>query len=88
MRAGDPIVVETRTSYFVYRVTANRIVRPDQVEVVAPVPDRPGVAPTTAMVTITTCNPKWDNYQRLIVHGTLERSQPRSAGLPPELRGG
>jgi sortase A len=88
MRAGDPIVVETRTTFHVYRVTDNRIVKPDQVEVVAPVPGRPGAAPSTAMLTITTCNPKWDNYQRLIVHGTLERSQPRSDGLPSELRGG
>ena len=88
MREGDPIVVETRSTFFVYRVTENRIVKPHQVEVVAPVPDRPGATPTLAMLTITTCNPKWDNYQRLIVHARLERSQPRSAGEPAETRRG
>jgi sortase A len=88
MRVGDVVVVETRTEYFVYRVTANRIVKPDAVEVVAPVPDKPGQTPTQAFLTITTCNPKWDNYQRLIVHALLERTQLRSAGPPPELNGG
>jgi sortase A len=63
------------------------IVHPNAVEVVAPVPGRPGAAPTNAMLTLTTCNPKWDNYQRLVVHAEMVRSQPRSAGLPAELGG-
>ena len=28
-------------------------------------PDRPGANPTVAMLTLTTCNPKFNNYQRL-----------------------
>jgi LPXTG-site transpeptidase (sortase) family protein len=82
---GDAIVVETRTDWFVYKVVRTRIVKPTQVEVVAPVPGRPGAKPTEAMVTLTTCNPKFDNYQRLIVHGELARHQARSAGQPAEL---
>jgi sortase A len=88
MKVGDPIVVETRSTFFIYHVTDNRIVKPNQVEVVAPVPNRPGVNPSTAMLTITTCNPKWDNYERLIVHAELDHSQPRSAGRPAEISGG
>jgi sortase A len=87
MQTGDKIVVETRTTYFVYTMTSREIVAPTALQVVAPVPDRPGVAPTTAFLTLTTCNPKWDNYQRLIVHATLERQQARSAGLPVEANG-
>ncbi|MGN9908100.1 class E sortase [Phytohabitans sp. LJ34] len=82
---GDAIVVETKTEWFVYKVVRTRIVKPTQVEVVAPVPGRPGAKPTQAMVTLTTCNPKFDNYQRLIVHGELARKQARSAGQPAEL---
>jgi sortase A len=82
---GDAIVVETKTEWFVYKVALSRIVKPTQVEVVAPVPGRPGARPTQAMVTLTTCNPKFDNYQRLIVHGELARKQARSAGQPAEL---
>jgi LPXTG-site transpeptidase (sortase) family protein len=87
MRPGDPIVLETKTSYYIYRVTENKIVLPSAVEVVAPVPGRPGATATEAMLTITTCNPKWDNYERLIVHAKMDRRQPRANGPPPELGG-
>jgi sortase A len=87
MRAGDPVVVETQSTFFIYRVTELTIVAPTAIEVVAPVPGQPGVTPTEAMLTLTTCNPKWDNYQRLIMHAQLERSQPRSAGRPAEIGG-
>jgi sortase A len=85
MRDGDPIVVETRDTWYIYRVTRTHVVSPHAVQVVAPVPNRPGVAPTKAMMTVTTCNPKWDNYQRLIVHGELVREQAQTAGRPAEL---
>ncbi|HEX5741012.1 MAG TPA: class E sortase, partial [Pilimelia sp.] len=82
--SGDPIVVETRGTWFVYRAAASRIVRPSAVEVVDPVP--PGFRSGQRLLTITTCNPKWDNYERLVVHAALERTQPRAAGVPRELR--
>ncbi|WP_433389031.1 class E sortase [Micromonospora sp. KLBMP9576] len=84
---GDAIVVEGKTDWHVYKVTQSRIVTPNQVEVVAPVPGRPGQKPTTSMLTLTTCNPKFDNYQRLIIHAELTRSQPKTAGRPAELGG-
>jgi sortase A len=86
MRSEDPIVMETRNTFYIYRVTSVSVVSPTAVEVVAPVPGQPGVSPTQAMLTITTCNPKWDNYERLIVHAELRRSQPRSDGRPIELQ--
>ncbi|MGC5331720.1 class E sortase [Micromonospora sp. DT62] len=82
---GDAIVVEGKTDWHVYKVTQSRIVKPTQVEVVAPVPGKPGQKPTRSMLTLTTCNPKFDNYQRLIIHAELTRSQPKSAGRPAEL---
>jgi sortase A len=85
MQVGDPVVVETKDAWFIYRVTQSLIVAPTAVEQVDPVPGQPGVKPTDAMLTLTTCNPKWDNYQRLIVHAKLDHSQPRSAGRPTEL---
>ncbi|MDG4778394.1 class E sortase [Micromonospora sp. WMMD961] len=84
---GDPIVVESKTDWYVYRVSQSRIVRPTQVEVVAPVPGEPDKKPTKRMLTLTTCNPKFDNYQRLIIHAELDRTQPKSAGRPTELGG-
>jgi LPXTG-site transpeptidase (sortase) family protein len=84
---GDMIVVETRDNWYVYRVYRNHIVLPNAVEVVAPVPGEPGAAPERAVLTLTTCNPKWDNYERLIVHAELVDQQPRSAGRPGVLGG-
>jgi sortase A len=87
LRVGDPVVVETSQSWFVYRVARSHVVLPNAVDVVAPVPNQPGAKPTKAMLTLTTCNPKWNNYQRLVVHAELSRSQPRTAGSPTELGG-
>ncbi|MGW4462169.1 class E sortase [Micromonospora sp. NPDC004704] len=84
---GDVIVAESKTDWFIYKVTDNIIVKPSQVEVVAPVPGKPKAKATKAMLTLTTCNPKFDNYQRLIIHAELARTQPKSAGQPDELKG-
>nr|WP_227457222.1 class E sortase [Micromonospora purpureochromogenes] len=85
LKTGDAIVVETRTDWLVYRVYEQRIVKPSQVEVVAPVPGKPGQKPTEKLLTLTTCNPKFDNYQRLIIHARLDTVQAKSAGRPAEL---
>ncbi|WP_239162848.1 class E sortase [Paractinoplanes rishiriensis] len=91
LHPGDVIGVETRESWYVYRVYDSEIVRPSAVQVVAPVPNRPGAKPTKALLTLTTCNPKFNNYQRLIVHAELTGKAKRDqslpdAGMPAELK--
>ena len=87
LKPGDPVVVETRARWFVYRVSSVEVVSPHAIQVVAPVPDHPGVAPgpDQRFLTMTTCNPKYNNYQRLVVHATLDHDLPRSGPKPPEL---
>lgn len=85
--SGDKIVVETRSTWYVYTVTKNYIVKPSATEVVAPVPGRPNAKPTKAMLTLTTCNPLWNNYERLIVHATLTGDEPRVKGKRPSVLG-
>ncbi|WP_432833627.1 class E sortase [Dactylosporangium sp. CA-092794] len=87
LKAGDSVVVKTADTWYVYTVTGHEIVVPTAVQVVAPVPDKPGETPTKAMLTMTTCNPKFNNYQRLVVHAELTRTQPVSDGDPAELKG-
>ncbi|MFI0424249.1 class E sortase [Spongiactinospora sp. 9N601] len=87
LRAGDPIVAETKTGWYVYRVVGRRVVLPTSVEVVAPNPDRPREPPTKAMLTLTTCTPKFQNRQRLIVHAELAETRAKSAGRPAALGG-
>jgi LPXTG-site transpeptidase (sortase) family protein len=88
---GDVIGVETRQSWFLYRVYGDQVVKPSAVEVVAPVPNKPNARPTKALLTLTTCNPKFNNYQRLIVHAELVSTVKRDqslpdAGMPAEIK--
>lgn len=88
VRAGDLVVVETRTTYYTYRMDDGYLVPPTQVEVVEPVPNKPGEKPRSRFITLTTCNPRWASYERLIVHGVLVDARPTSDGPPPALVAG
>jgi sortase A len=88
LRPGDPVIVETADSWFVYTVNTTRIVAPTHVSVLLPVPDQPGVKPTKAIITLTTCNPRWASYQRMIVTGTLVETRPKTQGPPAALGSG
>jgi sortase A len=108
MRPGDPIVVETADWWFVYRVLGDvatgdldadpsgipgmQIVRPSEVDVIAPTPDGAAAGPATgAYLTLTTCHPKYSARQRLIVHAVLEGgpvSRAQSPDGPDALREG
>lgn len=84
---GDPIVVETRDRWFTYRVRSEQIVAPDAVEVVLPVPGKPGAAPVEQLLTLTTCHPKYSARQRLILTAELTDTTDKAQGaLPPALQ--
>jgi sortase A len=78
---GDEVAVRTATQWFVYRITDVALVAPTDVAVIDPVPGRPDAAPTQRLITLTTCNPRWASYQRLVLHGVLVVSTP--ADRPP-----
>jgi len=63
---GDDIVITTPAGRFVYLVTGIRIVEPTDYYVVAT------DDPTTAVLTLTSCHPKWSAAQRIIVSATLD----------------
>lgn len=85
LQVGDPLVVQTEQTWYVYRVTSMEIVSPRQIEVVAPVPGQPEVVPTQAMMTMTTCHPMFSARQRFVVHALLDYWMPADAGVPAEL---
>jgi len=93
LQEGDAVVVRTATvdggpgtdTWYVYRVTSWEIVRPYQTEVIAPVPGRPGEAPTERYITLTTCHPMFSARERYIVHGVLDYWAPVADGIPAEL---
>jgi sortase A len=88
VKPGDAVVIETRTTWYVYRETSERKVSPNDIAVSYPVPDHLGQKPTQRLLTFTTCNPKYSASQRLILFATLELAQPKSAGPPAALGAG
>jgi len=84
LRPGDVAIVETQTDWYVYQVSRSEVVTPHSVEVIAARPDQPGAPPDGAYLTLTTCNPKYNNYQRLVVHGRLVERRPHDQ-RPAEL---
>lgn len=71
-----------------YAGTVGReIVTPAAVEVIAAVPHRPSEAPSLALLTLTTCHPRFSAQQRLVVHAVLVREVARDGVAPPELSG-
>ncbi|MFF4774295.1 class E sortase [Microtetraspora fusca] len=79
LNRGDEIVVDTREARYTYRVTEKEVVLPTRLDVVAPVPGHPAERPTRALITLTTCNPKYSAAERLIVHGLLADREKRRA---------
>lgn len=84
---GDALVVETRDTWFTYRMTGSSIVEPTAVEVTYPVPGQPDATPTQSLLTLTTCNPKYSAKQRLIIRAVLEEQRPKADGAPSALQG-
>jgi sortase A len=98
LRAGDPVIIETKTNWYVYRVKGKagditakdadgipgrQIVSPSDGQVVLPVPNDPGAKPTEKLMTMTTCTPKFTAAQRMIVYAKLQQTVPRNGSAKP-----
>ncbi|MFP8883391.1 class E sortase [Streptomyces mangrovi] len=83
---GDPIVVETKDTYYVYEM-ANRLdsTLPSNVSVIDPVPEGSGFTGPGRYITLTTCTPEFTSKYRMIVWGKLAEERPRSEGKPDAL---
>ncbi|NJC71759.1 class E sortase [Planosporangium thailandense] len=86
LHPGDPVVLETSRSWYVYRVDREMTVGPSDVDVLSP---HPAGAPTGArdLLTLVTCDPVFTTLRRLIRQAVLVRTTPRADGAPPELTG-
>lgn len=87
LQPGDPIIVETKDDYFVYRFDRVQIVTPYQTEVIADVPGDPEAEATEPWMVMTACHPKFSAAQRIVAFNSFDYQQPRSQGLPAELGG-
>jgi len=82
---GDDIIVETVDGWYTYKVDRTKIVKPTEVDVISPVPEKPGVVPSERWMTLTTCTPKWSAEKRLVVFALFDSFQPRWEGAPKSL---
>lgn len=74
MQPGDPIFVSTRQGAFRYEVRQTFVVKPEQVEVLAPTEGD--------QLTLTTCNPRFSAAQRLVVVADLKGPAAPGMALP------
>jgi LPXTG-site transpeptidase (sortase) family protein len=80
LSAGDPVVVETATTWLVYRTARTVIVEPADTSVLAEPADG---EPT--LLTLITCEPRLSTSQRLVKQAVLVRADPRAGPAPREL---
>jgi sortase A len=83
VRPGDPVIIETADTWYVYQVDREKLTVPSDVGVVLPVPEKPGVQPTKELITLTTCHPRWASYQRYIVFGHMKYKLKKTEGRTP-----
>ncbi|MEV7433456.1 class E sortase [Streptomyces griseoviridis] len=89
LREGDPIVFETKDTWYVYKVYS---ILPEtskyNVQVLTPVPKESGRKKAGHYITLTTCTPVFTSRYRYVVWGELVRTEPVDNGrtLPKELR--
>ncbi|MEV6104477.1 class E sortase [Streptomyces sp. NPDC051940] len=89
IETGDPIVFETKDTWYVYKAYATL---PEtskyNVDVLAPVPRESGKGKPGRYITLTTCTPMYTSDYRYIVWGELVRTQKVDAARTPpaELR--
>ncbi|MEU9130077.1 class E sortase [Kitasatospora sp. NPDC048540] len=86
---GDAVVVETRDSWYVYRV-AGTLEQTSKFDtgIIAPVPERSPFTTAGRYITLTTCTPVYTSRYRMAVWGALVRVDPVDSRRtpPPELR--
>ena len=85
LKAEDVVLVETKTTWFVYRVTGHQIVEPSRTSVLLPVPDEPDAEPTVAVLTMTSCHPEFSARQRYVVRAELAATYPHADGVPADV---
>lgn len=71
VKPGDSITVQNKKGkLFTYTVTRNFITSPASWAEVSSTP--PGFTKGSKVLTLTTCSPKWDNFERLVIHAVLK----------------
>ena len=82
IRPGDAIVIETATTWYVYRAVRHVIVSPTDTDVLSPCRSIRGAA-DQAWLTMTACHPEFSAKYRYVEFARLQQTLPKSAGQVP-----
>ena len=82
LQIGDRIYLQTADGYYTYLFRGLQYVPASSIEVLAPVPQLPGVTATDRVLTMTSCSPQFSAAERIIAYAVLESWQPTSVGTP------
>lgn len=82
---GDKVYVQTGTGYYTYVFRNKQIVLPNRSDVLLPVPTQPGAEPQERLMTMTSCNPRFGDEERIIAYSVLGSWRPLDAGPPPAI---
>jgi sortase A len=85
LQVGDSVYIEMEAGWYRYVVRSLEYVMATGVQVLEPVPQAPGAAPSDRLITLTSCNPIYTASERIIVYGVYDTWYPRAGGAPPEL---
>lgn len=88
LRVNDPIIVETPDGWYVYRFRTIEYVSPDEISVIAPVPQQTHTAAGERYLTMTACHPLFSLAERIVAYSVFESFTPRASGPPTALTEG
>jgi sortase A len=87
LQKGDSVFVRTASNWFEYQLFEDQIVQEAETWVLADSPRGLDIAEGTPLITLTTCDPRWNSYQRWAWWGVLVKTYPPNA-KPTEVIGG
>ncbi|MEY3561811.1 MAG: hypothetical protein RL068_963 [Actinomycetota bacterium] len=86
LQQGDHVYIRTDQGWFQYELVRDKIVQPDEVWVLADNPKDQGFEPGDRLITLTTCDPRFNSYQRWIWWGKLTATYSHDE-TPAEIQG-
>nr|WP_260334573.1 class E sortase [Streptomyces sp. REN17] len=88
LKPGDPIVVETQDTYYVYEMASILpVTAPSNTAVLDAIPKGSTFRKPGRYITLTTCTPEFTSKYRMIVWGAMAEERPRDKGKPDALVG-
>jgi sortase A len=76
LEVGDRVFVQTLEGWFEYELRSDKIIQETEVWVLDDNPEGQGFEPGSRLITLTTCDPRWNSYQRWAWWGELVASYP------------